>query len=215
MNEILLGSQILFDRLNRRFAKEQLGWSSFPPGFGIVWRRDIENGYNSIGETPYLFPRVDPWAFLAIPRTYFRANIPNAEWRFCVGVQPDDVRDRGRVPCCDSLGVRREAKKAGEAVRCEHDRFDLVASIKKEGAVRGGRARFRVRRLSNKPLEQLRLPIADSLYKSSLNSDLPANVEWKPNTAKTATINSMRMEAPVAGAERSAVSGSAMSTLKV
>jgi hypothetical protein len=55
----------------------------------------------------------------------------------------------------------------------------------------------------------------NSPYKSSLNSDLPASVEWKPNKANTATMQSMRMEAPVAGAERSAVSGSAMSTLKV
>ena len=27
-------------------------------------------------------PRVDPWVFLVIPRTYFRANIPNVEGGF-------------------------------------------------------------------------------------------------------------------------------------
>jgi hypothetical protein len=32
-----------------------------------------------------LSPRVDPWAFLIIPRTYFRANIPDDERRVCVG----------------------------------------------------------------------------------------------------------------------------------
>jgi hypothetical protein len=29
-----------------------------------------------------LSPRVDPWVFLAIPRTYFRANIPDDEGGF-------------------------------------------------------------------------------------------------------------------------------------
>ena len=37
---------------------------------------------NSIGKRPYLPPRVDPWVFLVIPRTYFRANIPDDEGGF-------------------------------------------------------------------------------------------------------------------------------------
>jgi len=48
-----------------------------------------------------------------------RISIPDTE-----GVQLDDVRDRGRVPRCDSLCVRGEAKKAGEAMREELDCFD-------------------------------------------------------------------------------------------
>src|SRR5260370_41819672 len=38
-----------------------------------------EATHNSIGKPPYLSPRVDPWVFLVIPRTYFRANIPDDE----------------------------------------------------------------------------------------------------------------------------------------
>jgi len=33
-------------------------------------------------EPPYLSPGVDPWVFLVIPRTYFRANIPEPEGGF-------------------------------------------------------------------------------------------------------------------------------------
>ena len=38
--------------------------------------------HKSIGKPPYLSPRVDPWVFLVIPRTYFRANIPDDEGGF-------------------------------------------------------------------------------------------------------------------------------------
>jgi hypothetical protein len=31
-----------------------------------------------MGEPLYLSPRVDPWAYFVIPRTYFRENIPHA-----------------------------------------------------------------------------------------------------------------------------------------
>jgi hypothetical protein len=41
-----------------------------------------EATHNSIGKPPYLPLRVDPWAFLVIPRTYFRANIPDDEGGF-------------------------------------------------------------------------------------------------------------------------------------
>jgi hypothetical protein len=43
--------------------------------------------------------------------------------RFVLAYNFDDVRDRGRVPCCDSLGVRRKAKAAGEAMLWELDHF--------------------------------------------------------------------------------------------
>jgi hypothetical protein len=36
----------------------------------------------SMGKPPYLSPRVDPWAFLVIPKTYFRATIPDVEGAF-------------------------------------------------------------------------------------------------------------------------------------
>jgi hypothetical protein len=39
-------------------------------------------GGQSIGKPLYLSPRVDPWVFLVIPRTYFRANIPDDEGGF-------------------------------------------------------------------------------------------------------------------------------------
>ena len=41
---------------------------------------DIDEAtHNSIGTPSYLSPRIDPWVFLVIPRTYFRANIPDDE----------------------------------------------------------------------------------------------------------------------------------------
>jgi hypothetical protein len=48
---------------------------SIPPRGHTGGRRP----HKSIGKPPYLSPRVDPWVFLVIPRTYFRANIPNVE----------------------------------------------------------------------------------------------------------------------------------------
>jgi hypothetical protein len=42
----------------------------------------LQKTHNSISEPPYLSPRVDPWVFLVIPGTYFRANISDDEGRF-------------------------------------------------------------------------------------------------------------------------------------
>ena len=61
---------------------------------------------------------------LGHPRNIIQSQHSRRRRRVCFGVQLDDVRDRGRVPGCDSLGVRRAARKAGEAMSCEHDRFD-------------------------------------------------------------------------------------------
>jgi hypothetical protein len=64
---------------------------------------------------------------LGHPKNIFQSQHSRRRGRVCVGVQLDEVRDRGRVPCCDTRCVRREAKKAGEAMPFELDRFDKEA----------------------------------------------------------------------------------------
>src|SRR5260370_9931487 len=70
---------------------------------------------------------------LGHPKNIFQSQHSQRRRRVCVGLQLDDVRDRGRLPCCDSLGVRRGAKNPSEAVLWELDRFDKEGVARVEG----------------------------------------------------------------------------------
>jgi hypothetical protein len=74
-----------------------------------------------------LHPRVDPWVFLVIPRTYFRVNIPNAEGGFVLAY---NLMMLAIVAVClTAIHVAFDEGQRRQLKRCFGN---LIASIKKE-----------------------------------------------------------------------------------
>jgi hypothetical protein len=83
---------------------------------------------NSIGEPPYLSPRVDPWVFLVIPRTYFRANIPDDEGGFVLAYNL--MMFAIVAVCLAAIHIGFDERQRRRVKRCI---ANLITSIKKEG----------------------------------------------------------------------------------
>ena len=84
----------------------------------------------SIGKPPYLSAGVDPWAFLVIPRTYFRANIPDTKGGFVLAY---NLMMLAIVAVCvAAIHFAFDEKQRRSLKR----RFaNLIASMKKEGRI--------------------------------------------------------------------------------
>jgi phosphotransferase system glucose/maltose/N-acetylglucosamine-specific IIC component len=72
-----------------------------------------------------LSPRVDPWVFLVIPRTYFRANIPDTEGGFVLAY---NLMMFAIVAVC--LAVIHLAFDERQRRRAKHWIAGLIASMK-------------------------------------------------------------------------------------
>ena len=72
-------------------------------------------------------PRVDPWAFLVIPRTYFRANIPDAEGGFVLAYNM--MMFAIVAVCLAAIHFAFDERQRRQVKRCVGN---LIASIRKE-----------------------------------------------------------------------------------
>jgi hypothetical protein len=96
-------------------------------GLVVVAEPYTQGHTNSIGKPPYLPRRVDSWAFLVIPRTYFRANIPDAEGGFVLACNL--LMFAIVAVCLAAIHLAFDERQRRQVQR----RFsNLIASIKKE-----------------------------------------------------------------------------------